>query len=226
MKVRIIILTMLLSSRLYCMAQNEKEVLSNIAKTGKTITSFIPSGYDTIATAKGDLNKDGRDDIVMVLYDKRDDTVSIGAEGYSRLLIVLFKTDEGWSVAIKSANIIMCKTCGGVYGDPFNQIDIKNGIITIDHYGGSNWRWAYTNKFRYQDGDFYLIGVTKDSYSVFGGKGCDDIGSANRDFEDINLITGQRMLLKTSEDCKVELEKKDKIKKKPLVKLADYKYDN
>jgi hypothetical protein len=210
------------------MAQDEKEALSHIPKTGKTIASFIPKGYDTITVAKGDLNKDSKEDIVLVLHDKREDTADPGSEinENHRPLVVLLKTDDGWKVGAKSVNVIMCKGCGGVYGDPFNQITITNGVITIDQYGGSNWRWGYTYKFRYQEGEFYLIGLTKDSYSVFGGKGCEEIGSANRDFEDINFVTGQRERLQTSEDCKELLNKTDKIKKKPLVKLADYKYDN
>ncbi|MDE0472548.1 MAG: hypothetical protein OXH57_11475 [Ekhidna sp.] len=29
-------------------------------------------------------------------------------------------------------------------------------------YGGSSWRWGIIDKYRFQDGDFYLIGYTKD----------------------------------------------------------------
>ena len=211
-----------------CIARNNDEVLLHIPLTGKSITEFIPKGYDTVETATGDLNKDGISDLVMVLRDKREDTAQMGSEinDMDRLLIILFKTTDGWKLAGKSRHEILCKNCGGIYGDPFNGINIANGVLVIDHYGGSNWRWAYTHKFRFQNGDLYMIGVTKDSYSVFGGEGCDDVGSANRDFVDINFMTGQRVRLKTSENCKVLLNKKDKIPKKPLVKLVDYKFDN
>ncbi|MEZ4955190.1 MAG: hypothetical protein R2825_16620 [Saprospiraceae bacterium] len=30
--------------------------------------------------------------------------------------------------------------------------------MEIDFYSGSNWRWSYQYKFRYQDGEFKLIG--------------------------------------------------------------------
>lgn len=209
-------------------AQNQKEVLSHIPSTGKDMGAFVPSGYDTMATAIGDLNGDGKPDMVLVLHDKREDSAVSGSDivENNRPLIVLLKTNDGWKVAAKSVNVVLCKDCGGVYGDPFMQVYIRNGVILVDHYGGSNWRWGYTHKFRYRDGDFYLIGLTKDSYCVFGGTACGDIGSASRDFEDINFVTGQRERQKTSENCKVLMDKKDKIAIKPLVKLADYILDN
>ena len=47
-------------------------------------------------------------------------------------------------------------------GDPFQGVGIEKGILHITHSGGSSWRWGIIDKYRFQDGDFYLIGCTKD----------------------------------------------------------------
>lgn len=209
------------------MAQGNKQVLSHIPKTGKTIMAFVPRGYDTMRTATGDLDKDGRDDAVLVLRDKREDTAADGNPilDHSRLLVVLFKTDAGWELAATGGEVVMCKQCGGVFGDPFSDVVIHKGILVVDHYGGSNWRWTYSTKFRYQEGSFCLAGQTRNSFFNVGD--CDKLGDApGTDFEDINFVTGDRERKKISQECKLLLHKKDKIKVKPLVKLADYKIEN
>lgn len=209
-----------------CIAQGNNEVLSHIPKTGRSPKDFIPKGYDTLSVANGDLNKDGISDIVMVLSDVREDTADMDTEidRMKRVLIILFRTSTGWELAGRSGNIILCQKCGGIYGDPFSTMEVANNVLTIQHYGGSNWRWTYTHKFRYQSGDFFLIGKTTDAYSVFGG--CDTIGMANKDFEDINFITGTRVQMKISEDCKILVDKTDKIKTKPLIRLSEVKTED
>jgi hypothetical protein len=207
-----------------CIAQDNNEVLSHIPKTGKSPKEFIPKGYDTLWVANGDMNKDGISDRAMVLKDVREDTAAMGSDinGANRLLVVLFKTSTGWELAAESADIIMCKACGGVFGDPFALMGITNGVLTIDHYGGSAWRWSYTHKFRYQNGDFFLVGKTRNSF--WDVKNCEDLGEmAGTDYEDINFVTGSRERKKISEDCKLLLDKKDKIAIKPLLKLSAVK---
>jgi len=113
----------------------------------------------------------------------------------------------------------MCKRCGGAFGDPFNDISITAGVLTVDHFGGSNWKWSFNHKFRYQNDDFYLIGKTSNSY--FGGHDCDKLNDfASTNFEDINYITGDRTRKKISDDCKLLLDKKDKIKTTPLKNMS------
>ena len=43
-------------------------------------------------------------------------------------------------------------------GDSFSQVVIKNGYFTVEHYGGSSWRWTRFVTFRYSatDSDWYL----------------------------------------------------------------------
>lgn len=206
---------------------SQQKVLSTIPANGAGINVFIPKGYDTLGTAKGDLNKDGLEDIAMVLASKKE-----GADNAvdpdslpSRLLIVLLKKDNKYELAGKSDSAILCKGCGGIFGDPFEGVSIERGLLIIYHYGGSAWRWALTHKFRYQNNDFFLIGKTTHSY--WDVKMCDALNDfAGTDYEDVNLVTGRFEKKKISENCKLLENKKGKKAVEPLLKLSDFAIDN
>lgn len=92
----------------------------------ETIYSFIPKDYDTIQIAKGDLNRDGIDDIVLALFSKEEKQDSIYSDSIPpRLLIILFKKGTGYVQVAKSSSALLCKYCGGIFGDPFNGILIE-----------------------------------------------------------------------------------------------------
>jgi hypothetical protein len=194
--------------------------------------SFIPNNYDTLydGVAKGDLNKDGIQDAVLAVYPiwENDSDWIEKADSDSlpqRMLIILFGTRSGFTEAAKSSHAIMCKNCGGVFGDPFAGILIKGNVLQINHYGGSNWRWEYAHKFRYQAGKFYLIGQI--SHSYWDVKNCDKLNDfAGTEYEDINYLTGQFERKKISEDCKLLENKKGKKKTAPLVALAGFDISN
>lgn len=204
-------------------AQDDK-VLLNIPAEGKTYKDFIPKGYDTLAIAHGDLDKDGQADMAIVMSDKleREDRNT----EINRPLLIAFKDGDKYKTVFKGTNVILCYACGGVMGDPFVGISIHKGVLKTNHYGGSAWRWAMTRVFRYQNGDFYLIGQTDESY--WSVKQCENLGDefAGTKYEDINLITGSRVIKEISEECELLVDKKDKITVKPLVKMAklDLKY--
>jgi hypothetical protein len=207
----------------------QKQVLLQIPENGATITSFIPKGYDTLSVVTGDLNKDKTDDVAMVLFHKRenaDGAANVDMDSLPpRLLILLFKDGSQYKLAGKSASAIMCKPCGGAFGDPFQVISIKRGILVINHYGGSNWRWSYNHKFRFQNNDWFLIGQT--SFSYWCVEMCDKLNDfAGLKYEDINFITGQYKKKEISEDCKLLVSKNGKKTIAPLEQLSDFIIDN
>ncbi len=181
---------------------------------------FISKGYDLLDSCSGDLNKDNIADKVLVLYNEKlesDPEKEIG-----RKLIILFKEGSGWKKVVETDKVIMCKSCGGVFGDPFAAIAIKNNVLVIDHYGGSNWRWASTHRFRFQNGAFYLIGKTHDySWNV---ERCETLDAfLATEYEDENLVTGQYVYKKMDEKvCKWLKNEKGKRPVKPLQALANF----
>ena len=89
----------------------------------------------------------------------------------------------------------------------------------------SAWRWAITDKFRFQDKNWYLIGETKNSY--WDVKHCEKLNDfAGTDYDDENFITGEFEIKKISEDCKLIEHRKGKKKIQPLISLTDFNIDN
>jgi hypothetical protein len=203
-----------------------------LSSLSQDFRSFIPNDYDTLddGVARGDLNKDGKEDIVIVVGSKweQDENWSEKASDSNvapRLLIILFRTDSGYVQIAKNDKAILCKDCGGIFGDPFAGIEINKNVLSINHYGGSNWRWGYTHKFRFQDKEFFLIGQTK--YSFLAVENCEKLNDfAGTKYEDINFVTGQYEMKEISEDCKLLENKKGKRKIEQLISLSNFEIDN
>ena len=203
-----------------------------LSSLSQDFRSFIPNDYDTLddGVARGDLNKDGIEDIVIVVGSKweQDENWSEKASDSNvvpRLLIILFGTDSGYVQIAKNDKAILCKDCGGIFGDPFAGIEINKNVLSINHYGGSNWRWGYTHKFRFQDKDFFLIGQIK--YSFLAVENCEKLNDfAGTKYEDINFVTGQYEMKEISEDCKLLENKKGKRKIEQLISLSNFEIDN
>lgn len=196
----------------------------------KSFVSFIPPDYDTLygGIAKGDLNKDGIEDVVLALYHKMEDQDMRGIEIDSipsRKLMVLYGTERGYNKVVESSTALLCKHCGGVFGNPFNGIEIKKNVLIIYHYGGSNWRWSYQHKFQNRKGKLVLIGKTYQYY--FNTPDCDINGyPQSYEMKDENLITGDYREIKVSDECKLIKDKKGKQKIKPLVSLTKFTIEN
>ncbi|MGZ4036634.1 MAG: hypothetical protein ACXVPQ_02330, partial [Bacteroidia bacterium] len=64
-------------------------------------------------------------------------------------LILLKQADGTYKRAARNDEAVMCAKCGGVFGDPYERMVIKNGYFSVEHYGGSNWRWSDIVTFHY-----------------------------------------------------------------------------
>ena len=205
----------------------QNKVLSIIPQKGSNIQSFIPAGYDTLLTARGDLNNDKVDDAVIVLRHQKENAENMDMDSIaSRLLVVVFNKGNAYELAVVSDSAILCKDCGGMMGDPFQEVKIEKGLLIISHYGGSAWRWGYTHKFRFQQNEFFLIGRTMIYY--WNVEMCDKLNEfAGTEYEDINFVTGSFEKKKVSQEgCKLLLNKKGKMKIQPLVNLNKFSIDN
>jgi hypothetical protein len=131
------------------------------------VQPFVESGSKAIALEAADLNGDGRGDFVLVLErenpakDENDMPVN-----QRPLLILLRGADGRLSEAKRNERLVMCSQCGGVFGDPFDSITAGRDTFTVNFYGGSNWRWAYSYKFNYSrvDKTWQLVRAEESSY--------------------------------------------------------------
>lgn len=116
----------------------------------KQLKAFVPEGFAIKDTAFGDLNSDKKMDVVLIIYNLNEDDKDFEdtAMNIGRPLLVLIQQSNGkLTLAKRNDNMIMCKQCGGMMGDPFEGITIKNNAFTLQFYGGSSWRWGDTYGF-------------------------------------------------------------------------------
>lgn len=135
-----------------------------------------PKGYTDIVNTKGDLDKDKIDELVIVYNTNEEEDF-----GTIREIQIFKNKNNKWTLWHSSRGAILPSDHGGMMGDPFEGLEVKNGTLKIYHFGGSRWKWNYSHTYRFQKGDFYLIGATI-SY------GANPEGFTTVDY---NLSTGQ-----------------------------------
>jgi hypothetical protein len=140
------------------------QVNKNISKA---IAVHIPKDYQILNTTTGNLNMDKLPDVIVVLKSPQEDTATDMEHPIRRPLLILFgNTNNTYTLAFRNDKTVYCSSCGGVIGDPFTGISIKNGYFTVEHYGGSSWRWTnyITFKFNLSDKHFYLHRIDATSF--------------------------------------------------------------
>src|SRR6185503_17580214 len=135
---------LILFSLVSLLFQTEKEVPGELLP-------FIPDGYQVLDHAAGDLNKDKLSDYLLILKKPNGAELSNAAEHPEPrpLLLLIRQKDGSLKLVTRNDNVVLCVDCGGVFGDPYAGMTIKNGYFSIEHYGGSNWRWERIITFKY-----------------------------------------------------------------------------
>ena len=166
--------------------QTEELNLPASVQDNKFITN---NAANIMGDVTGDLDKDGIAERVIVFETDR-----AGEDGFERDLIVYKAENDVWTEWKKSSTAILGSEGGGMMGDPFQAVSIENGLIITEHFGGSSWKWNELDKYRFQDGEFYLIGHT----STYG-KPCEYWSDV-----DYNLSTGDITYDFEIDDCEEE----------------------
>lgn len=138
------------------------------AKVPNEIKAFVPDGYEAISATTGDLNLDSFADVILVVKKPNEKETSDVVDNPTKrpLLVLLGEGKNKYKLAGRNDNVVLCVDCGGIFGDPFNGISIKNGFFSVEHYGGSAWRWTKIITFKYSptDKNWLLSRVGSDSY--------------------------------------------------------------
>src|SRR6185436_8160023 len=131
------------------------------------VVPFVESGTKAIALEKADLNGDGAEDFVLVLEkEKPAKDADDFPVGQRPLLILLRGADGKLTAAKRNDRIVMCSSCGGVFGEPFEGVIAKRNSFSVEHYGGSAERWKFSYKFNYSriDKTWQLVRVDEIHY--------------------------------------------------------------
>ena len=151
----------------------------------------VPKGWKLIDSITGNLDQDSIKEKV-VIYNTTDSTDF----GKHRELRIFKKEKENWVLWKSSRTALLNSDDGGMMGDPYGGVEIKNHVLHIYHNGGSSWKWGYTDKYRFQNSQFELIG-----YTSLSGKPCEEWTKI-----DFNISTGKVILIKEDEECNNEDE--------------------
>lgn len=199
-----------------------------------TITGFyaqnlkpfsVPKSYKKVLEMTGDLDKDGKDETVLVFdTDKTasDYERAPGKKDYKRVFYIL-KSEQGNLKTWKENGTLLYSSGLGFYPDDnMLNIQIKNNCLVVEQSFFSNSRHTQVSKhtFRFQNGDFYLIG----SYDNFAD-------TCGFDFtNEINFSTGKVIVEREYSSCDDDdkkipenFYKEFSYKLKPLIKMNDYK---
>ncbi len=147
----------------------------------------IPENYSIVDTVSGDLDKDTIKELVVAYNTAPENEI----DGVQRELIIYKIKNGKWTEWKKSNEALYGSRDGGMMGDPYGQMEIINGTLLISQNGGSSWKWGFTDKYRFQNGEFYLIGYTSSA-----GKPCEYWKVV-----DFNLSTGKMIVKKEYENC-------------------------
>ena len=193
-----------------------------LQQQGRGVDDLVPAGWEH-TEATGDLNKDGIVDLVVVATPDFKENTKTRDDGYvynfnQPLLAVYFGTAEGKMQLWRQYDQVV-----PARPDEYVSIDVsltitEKGVLRISletfaSMGG--WGTEHSNfSFRYQDGDFYLIG--KEYHSMSRNTG--DMETTSE-----NYLTWRRQVVTENafEDSNVpRKETWTKLPKKLLEKLG------
>lgn len=112
----------------------------------QSLSKLIPTGYSILDSTSGDINKDGSKDLVVILRNKYE---NLNADTTRPLLLLQGNIKRRFKLLARNDSVVLCMGCGGVHGDPYQGITIKNGYFSIEHFGGSGWRWTRIITFKF-----------------------------------------------------------------------------
>ena len=131
------------------------------------VKPFIESNTLAISLNAVDLNGDGLSDYVLVLEKKRA-TSEENEDGERSLLLLIRQSNKSLKLAKRNDKIVFCAKCGGVFGDPFEFLEVAPKSFAVHLHGGSSHRWAYSYYFNYsrRDNTWQLVAVDESSFHV------------------------------------------------------------
>lgn len=189
-----------ISTFLFVFSYGQHFSYPTIKMGGERISDFVPTDWIILDSIKGDLNKDYIDDVVIILQ-YRDSVTLVNTEGDTtqtqpRILLILFKNTVTNSFELTDqSNSFILKHDNSAMEDPYQSLAINKGVLEITFNVFYNMgSWYVTNatyKFRYEQGQFVLIGADNSSFH-----------RATHDYENYsyNFLTKKRALTKGNDN--------------------------
>lgn len=159
--------------------------------------AHLPAGWKVLKVAEGDLNADGKPDLVFVREEtdpkkitKRDDGYELN--GNPRTVVVLLADKEGYLKVGEYPKFIPPAYTLEFdnYLDRFDDLNVSKGIISVKFNwfaSAGSWQSCLEQfKFRLESGRLRLIGIEEDSFYR---------NSGDKTLTSTNHLTGKRKII-------------------------------
>lgn len=189
-----------------------------------TVDRFVPAGWHLEAQARGDLDRDGIEDLALVLHEadpanviRHDDVGENPLDTNPRLLAVLFGRKGGGYTLAAVNHTLIPRRVDPAMEDPFDSaggITIAKGALQVvlgRFFSAGSWdmeNFGFT--FRWQGGGFRLIGY--DATSILRNTG--EVRSLSIDY-----LTGRAKQTRGTIDSDDEAVSWSKVTPAPLLRL-------
>lgn len=186
---------------------------------GASVEDIVPVGW-LHQEAQGDLNKDGIADLVVVATPDNPENTLTREDGYvynfnQPILAIYFGTAQGLQQWKQYDNVIPADESENCHHDIGLEITSRGALrISVQLFcsAGSYGTSTDTYTYRYQDGDFFLIGMDHEEMMRNSGE-CTTVSE--------NYLTQKRQVVKSDiAATKPPSEKWSRLPRKPLEKLG------
>jgi hypothetical protein len=111
--------------------------------TVEGLEAFIPQGWQIEKEASGDLNNDGKADLVLQIAEVDDSGQRL------RSLLILQATASGWEKIAIAPKLLFCSSCAGSIGGPKGthiRLTIEDGVLIVNQLPESSRVIAMTHR--------------------------------------------------------------------------------
>jgi hypothetical protein len=197
-----------------------------LPESGNVLTDFVPKGWKNEVHVSGDLNKDGIDDVAMILHEsnpknifKNYDTHDVAFDTNPRILVVLFgNKGGGYSLLLDNHTLIPRSDDPGLDDviEGGGGIEIKRGSLKVKigvFAATSSLSSIRAYTFRWNNKQFELIGYDEDGRNR---------ATSETTNVSVNFLTRKIKLVCGNE----ELDNADKIKWSKLAQGRSWTIDS
>jgi len=185
--------------------------LSKVPQEGKTAQDFVPAGWKIEATTRGDLDRNGKEDVVLELAQEEKKGQGDEVTERPRALLALLSMDGGKLRRAGASNkVLYCAGCQGMMGGGRGGVTrIEKGVLIVDQMTGSREMLHTLLRFRYDPKERRFVFIGEDLEMTDRAVGTSTVESTN--LLNGTKITEQRKYDEKADKDVVVSSKKDKV---------------
>jgi hypothetical protein len=184
--------------------------LSQVPQEGKAPRDFVPTGWTIEATTRGDLDKNGKEDVVLELVQEGKGEQEDDLTDRSRALLVLLTEGGKLRRAGASNRLLYCIGCQGMMGSGRGGVTkIQKGVLLVSQLRGSRETVYTVLRFRYDPKERRFVLIGEDVELTDRALGTTTLTSTN-------LLTGAKITEQRQYDEKQDKERLVSSKKETV----------